>query len=175
VLFRSVIYGVPANNLRTPASSFVPMMPTVPTMPEISVAKRHDQLAAAKVSAFAYDRETREPVWQSGLSVARSKAKDSWIVGAGPFQSGTIYEGTQFAGQRLGFASLFARSAPTESEPIAEYREERLFTDLTPAVPPLPADVEPPGPVRAVEEQASPAEIERTGHTELNPRPVPAP
>ena len=30
-----------------------------------------------------------------------SKAKDLWVLGAGPFQRGTIYDGIKFAGDRL--------------------------------------------------------------------------
>ena len=41
------------------------------------------------------------PVWQSGTSLARSEASGIWIMGAGPFQRGSIYDGTQFAGNRL--------------------------------------------------------------------------
>jgi hypothetical protein len=50
---------------------------------------------------FAYDRDSRTPVWQSGTSVAISDAKNVWVLGAGPFQRGTIYNGTRFAGSRL--------------------------------------------------------------------------
>ena len=57
--------------------------------------------AAAKVSVFAYDRETREPLWQSGIAQAGSSARDTWILGIGPIQYGTIYNGTRFAGKRF--------------------------------------------------------------------------
>ena len=57
--------------------------------------------AAAKVSVFAYDRETREPIWQSGIAQAGSSARDTWILGVGPLQYGTIYGGTRFAGKRI--------------------------------------------------------------------------
>jgi hypothetical protein len=97
----SVIYGMPANNIFANASNVIPGSPTLPTIPEISVAKREMKSAAAKVSVFAYDRETREPIWQSGIAQAGSSARDTWILGVGPLQYGTIYGGTRFAGKRI--------------------------------------------------------------------------
>ena len=166
-----VTYGMPANNLLSAASTFVPMVPQVPTIPEIAFAKRHDQLAAAKVSVFAYTRETREPVWQSGVSVARSKAKDSWVLGAGPFQRGAIYKGTQFAGQRLGFPLFWQRPEPDETS-IAAYSEERFYADVA-GPPPQPPVAEGErssgGPTRTSQsdEEQKPAEIERASHEEV--------
>jgi hypothetical protein len=40
-------------------------------------------------------------VWQSGNRKVASRAKDSWLLGTGPFQRGEIYEGTAFAGEKL--------------------------------------------------------------------------
>ena len=97
----SMTYGLPANNFLSTASSVIPGSPSLPTIPEISVAKREMKSAAAKVSVFAYDRETREPLWQSGIAQAGSSARDTWILGVGPLQYGTIYNGTRFAGKRL--------------------------------------------------------------------------
>lgn len=97
----NVIYGMPANNLLANASSLVAGAPALPTIPEISIAKREMNSAAAKVAVFAYERESREPVWQSGVSQAGSSARDTWIFGIGPIQNGSIYGGTKFAGRKL--------------------------------------------------------------------------
>ena len=97
----TVTYGIPANNFLNSASSVSPGTPTLPSIPELSVAKREMKSAAAKVSVFAYDRETREPLWQSGIAQAGSSARDTWILGIGPLQYGNIYKGTRFAGKRL--------------------------------------------------------------------------
>jgi hypothetical protein len=96
-----VTYGIPPSKSISSAASVLPNVPDIPTMPEIALAKRQDQVGAAKVAVFAYDRITRVPVWQSGTSVAMSDAKNTWFLGAGPFQSGTIYKGTRFAGSKL--------------------------------------------------------------------------
>ena len=97
----SVIYGMPANNILANASSLVAGAPALPTIPEISLAKREMNSAAAKVAVFAYDRLSREPVWQSGVSQAGSSARDTWVMGIGPIQNGSIYGGTKFAGRKL--------------------------------------------------------------------------
>lgn len=100
-----VTYGIPANGLLSTAATLVPNSPPLPTIPEISVAKKHDQLGAAKIAVFAYHRESGLPLWQSGIATARSDAKDVWVLGAGPFQRGSIRKSTQFAGSELGFSS----------------------------------------------------------------------
>ncbi|REJ86450.1 MAG: hypothetical protein DWQ34_27355 [Planctomycetota bacterium] len=121
-----IVYGVPANNALSAASSVVPNTPPLPTIPEISFARREDQAAAAKIAAFAYHRESREPVWQSGLSLARSTSKDTWLLGAGPFERGTIHDGWYFAGSRFRFPLLRRKPKPLPA-PVAAYSKEMLF------------------------------------------------
>jgi hypothetical protein len=93
-----LLWGVPATTL--PAGGA--MLPLVPTsIPELSLMKRTHQQGVCKVAVFAYDRISGHPVWQSGIRQQVSKAKDTWVFGTGPFQRGTIYDGTKFAGERL--------------------------------------------------------------------------
>jgi hypothetical protein len=122
-----VNYGIPGSNGITAAATLVANAAPLPSLPEISFARKTDDSAATKVAVFAYDRVTREPVWQSGLSVARSRAQARWLLGAGPFQSGTIYEGTQFAGRKLGASSL--KGATPEPPPPGEqqYRSFAVY------------------------------------------------
>ncbi len=93
-----VTFGIPENNTLSSAASFVPGAPSVPSIPEIAIAKREARKAASKVAAFAYNRETREAVWQSGVSPSISTARDTWVLGVGPIQSGTVKRGSRFAG-----------------------------------------------------------------------------
>lgn len=93
----SVLVGVPQVNL-PPAVSAVGL-PTA--LPEIPLIKKTQQSAVTKILLFAYNRRTGRPLWQSGAVLAKSDASDVWIFGTGPFQKGTIYQGTQFAGERL--------------------------------------------------------------------------
>lgn len=117
---REVVYGLPASNAlkaAADAAAAVSAAPSaIPSIPEMSIARREDHAAAAKISCFAYHRETREPVWQSGLAIAKSKAKDTYILGAGPFQKGEIYKGVRFAGEDL--KSTFIPYGGGKSNPV---------------------------------------------------------
>ncbi|MBI2480983.1 MAG: hypothetical protein HYV60_20820 [Planctomycetia bacterium] len=108
----------------------MPNAPTIPAIPELALAKREAQLGAAKIAVFAYERESRRPVWQSGTSRARSTAQNFWLFGAGPFPRGTVYEGTQFAGSRIGIPSLNEDGAPDETAPVL-YSEQFYFPRST--------------------------------------------
>lgn len=125
-----VVYGVPANQSLTTAATLVPNVPQVPSLPEISLAKKDAQLGAAKIAVFAYERESKRPVWQSGVAQAKSDAQDVWIMGAGPFQRGSIYKGTQFAGHRIRVPKLNDEPEYLEDRPIAlqqQYHFPRHF------------------------------------------------
>jgi uncharacterized protein DUF6655 len=92
-----LLFGVPSMNVPQ-----IPLVQPVPAaIPEIPIAKRKDQRGVAKIAVFAYHRKTGAPVWQSGLVHEESSANDVWILGAGPFQRGTIYDGTEFAGNAI--------------------------------------------------------------------------
>lgn len=96
-----ITYGIPRNNLLNAASTLVPNAPPVPAIPELSIARVDAYSGVAKVLVFAYDRETRDPIWQSGVARAEATSRNSWILGAGPFQKGTVHNGTRFAGTGL--------------------------------------------------------------------------
>jgi hypothetical protein len=83
----SVLLGVPQMNMPV----VVPGAPS--SIPEIPLVKRTDQSAVAKVAVYAFNRTTGERVWQSGTLEAKATSKDLWVLGAGPFQKGTIKKG----------------------------------------------------------------------------------
>ena len=120
-----VTYGMPANNLLSSAASILPGTPTVPTLPELSIAKRNEQMGAAKIGAFAYHRASGEPVWQSGIRQASSTAKDVWVMGAGPIQSGNIYKKTRFAGSKFGLS--FGDDGKSVAALPVDYHSEMHF------------------------------------------------
>ncbi len=133
----SMTYGLPANNFLSSASTVLPGTPSLPTIPEISVAKREMKSAAAKISVFAYDRETREPLWQSGIAQAGSSARDTWILGVGPLQKGNIYNGTRFAGKRLQSPSIQADDyRVTNQVNGVDHRGNHLFANKRLGNPP---------------------------------------
>jgi hypothetical protein len=91
------------------------------------LAKKEDLLGASKVALFAYHRETRLPVWQSGISVATSNARDGYILGMGPIQNGTIYHGTHFAGSRMQIPLLSNKQQKPPTRGLVSYFDEALF------------------------------------------------
>ena len=122
-----ITYGIPSSNGISTAASFLPSAPQIPMIPEMSVARKDDQLSAAKIALFAYNRQTKAPVWQSGMSVAKATAKDTWVFGAGPFQNGTIYDGAQFAGARFSLP-LLGRKKSEDFGPKISYFDEHIFS-----------------------------------------------
>jgi hypothetical protein len=94
-------YGMPASGALNSTAALFTSAPVLPAIPEISLAKRDERRAAVKIGVFAYNRESKEPVWHPGMVKGQSLAKSTWILGAGPFQQGTIYDETQFAGAPL--------------------------------------------------------------------------
>lgn len=124
-----VVFGIPANNSLSSAASLVPSAPALPSIPEISVARKNSQEAAAKIAIFAYHRETHRPVWQSGVAQAHSRAKDTWIMGAGPFQTGNIHDGTKFMDGELPLKLLTDGhdDVTGRADPLATYSREATY------------------------------------------------
>ncbi|MBT5020621.1 MAG: hypothetical protein HON04_17955 [Planctomicrobium sp.] len=125
-----VVYGIPSTSALNDAADAVAAfssVPKVPGIPELALAKRSNQIAAAKVAIFAYENESRQRVWQSGMSTGKSTAKDLWIFGAGPFQKGTIHQGNvRFAGSSLD-VPLLEDDRKGSHGPIASYRNATIF------------------------------------------------
>jgi hypothetical protein len=92
-----LLLGIPATKL--PQS--VPVQGVPHTIPEFALATKTEQRAVAKIAVFAYNRHTGKLVWQSGIIPVESKIENLWVLGAGPFQRGTIYKGTQPLGQKV--------------------------------------------------------------------------
>ena len=139
-----VVYGIPQASSLTSAASIISNSP-LPALPELSFGKSNAQSGIAKVIVFAYDRESRTPIWQSGIAKAESTSSNTWYLGAGPFQKGTIYEGMRFAGQKLPPAPnlnamtadnlLYNRDKNKPQSPVPptiEYGNEYVFETLTP-------------------------------------------
>jgi len=124
-----VTYGIPPSSGLAHATELVPGAPRIP-IPDISLAKKEDLLGASKVAVFAYDRETKIPVWQSGMSVATSNARDSYVMGMGPIQDGTIYHGTHFAGSRWQIPLLSGKSQNPPTRGLVSYYDEVQFDRL---------------------------------------------
>lgn len=125
-----LVYGIPSGSgIGSAASTAVAAttsVPLLPNLPELAFAKRKDHVAAVKVAAFAYHRETRQRAWQSGIALGKSSAHNYWLFGAGPFQRGDIHEGVQLAGKTVDIP--FASSEqPNSNGPISAYRQKMIF------------------------------------------------
>jgi len=117
-----LLFGIPA--IQMPQVALAPALPAA--IPEIPFAKRRDQRGVAKLAVFAYRRETGEPVWQSGIAMSESQANDIWVFGAGPFQRGTIYDRTRFAGGPVKPGDDEEEEAPRPQ--VASVDQEAVFS-----------------------------------------------
>jgi hypothetical protein len=82
-----VTYGIPGNAAAASATALLPTPVPVaaPGFPELSLGRRNHQAGTAKVGLFAYDRISREPVWQAGVKRGASDMRDTWFMGLGPY------------------------------------------------------------------------------------------
>lgn len=150
-----LLFGIPSMNMPS-----IPLVQPVPAaIPEIPIAKRKDQRGVAKIAVFAYHRATGTPVWQSGIVRQESSANDVWIFGAGPFQRGTIYDETMFAGKAIGSEPAKKGEIPKPREGTSVTRED-LFNS--------------PSAVLAKATKAKDAGVTLAAHQEVAPaNPVP--
>jgi hypothetical protein len=141
----SVTYGLPASNLLSTASVAFTGVPALPTIPEISLAKKELKSGASKIAVFAYTKDSRQPVWQSGIEQARSDSKDTWIMGVGPIQKGSIYTATQFAGSSIakGSSGVSQDSVKPLRDPV-DFRRSFLFASGLPEEEPPAVVTQPP-------------------------------
>lgn len=112
-------FGIPASTGLSQAASLMPTAPPIPAIPEMSVAKRHDETASAKMAIFAYDAKTGVPVWQSGNSTARSDARYIWFLGVGPFQTGSIFENPRYMKYGLRRPLVGDRDGDPHRQPVS--------------------------------------------------------
>lgn len=134
-----VTYGIPANSFIATAAQTIPGAPPVPIIPDLSVARREAREGASKVAAFAYDRITRQPVWQSGVSKASTTSRDTWVLGVGPIQTGSIRKGARWVGGGLEFGGRSANDSSPRNlyeRPPVNYQAEVRFEDGEPILGP---------------------------------------
>jgi hypothetical protein len=83
------------------------VVPGIPggSIPEIPFVKKSDQHAVAKMALFAYDRTSGQMVWNSGTMLSTSSAKDVYIGGIGPIQSGSIRKRNKRVGVNIPMIS----------------------------------------------------------------------
>jgi hypothetical protein len=119
----SLLVGIP----QTSTPGFGPIQSA--QIPEIPFARKTDQNGVAKVALFAYNRQTGRPVWQSGVVQALSTSKDVWVLGAGPFERGTIRRGTEFAGEPLALPSFGSAKRHEAGPPAIKVTEAAAWPE----------------------------------------------
>ncbi len=164
----SVLIGVPAVNL--PNMTGVPGVPTA--IPEIPFAKTTRQAGIAKIAMFAYNQSTGKPIWQSGAFPVMSDAKNTWLLGAGPFQRGSIYGGTRFAGSDNGIVPKDEESVVASTRAAIPVTAEAVFDEPPEQVAAVPEKAAtPPPPTAGAANSATPAKtgaapgVQQAGHS----------
>ncbi len=107
----SVLLGIPATSVTLKGNET--------STPELVLAKRSEQRGVAKLSVYAYERESGQPVWQSGEEHVASHARDRWLFGAGPWQDGEIHDEPAFAGRAIHKRNSKAASDAAPQDPAA--------------------------------------------------------
>ena len=121
-----VTYGIPGSAAMSTASAFLQSPVQAPAMPELSLGRRNHQQGTTKIGVFAYDRETREPVWQSGIAKGSSRARDLWVFGLGPFEQHSARPSA-----RRGKEDPSKGISTHEGDPLAAYQESVVFERAT--------------------------------------------
>ena len=171
---RDLLFGIPAAKI--PAVG--PMQGAPSSIPEIPLATKTEQHGVAKIAVFVYNRHTGRPVWQSGVIPVESKIKDIWVFGVGPFQRGSIYKGTRFAGQKVKVPLAPSGRKPEEIPPGPSVAKEAYFVEPEVSLAgngekPTPADSNSAGAHKAAE-QASPASYSAPASDSAPPPPGPS-
>jgi hypothetical protein len=124
-----VTFGVPETNVLANTAALIPGAPAIPRTGELAFARRESREAAVKVAAFAYDRKTRAPIWQSGVDSSLATATDTWVMGIGPFQGGTARGQTKLAGSDLKFGQKSATGSEEKhfDRPSVDYTAQMRF------------------------------------------------
>ena len=65
-------------------------LPGVVTLPEVRLLTRTRQSGSAKVGLVAYDAKSKQPLGPGGQSLASSDNSNWFVVGVGPYRSGTL-------------------------------------------------------------------------------------
>ncbi|MDO4570700.1 MAG: hypothetical protein Q4D38_09975 [Planctomycetia bacterium] len=138
-------------------------------VPEFAIAKKTVQKAIVKIGIFAYDAETRRPLWQSGNLLAESRAKNRWILGMGPFQTGEIYDTATFDGTPVAFP-LVDLNSEEEEKPVLVSDQVFYESGRVPSAPTAPLEVAEMEPApkegagaEAADVDAKPTEVAKEG------------
>ncbi len=157
-----LLFGIPATKL--PQS--VPVQGIPHTVPELALATKTEQRAVAKIALFAYNRHTGKMVWQSGVIPVESKIHNLWVLGAGPFQRGTVYGGTQSWGQKMR-VPFSGKTDRRWQPPIPSVAKEMHFVEDEPQLAER-RDGGKAQPLSTEQKAAGAGAVRSTGHSRLS-------
>lgn len=90
-------------------------------IPEVKFLSRNTQMGTAKIGLVCYDAKTGESIGAGGNSSALSHNKDTYVLGVGPFRSGSVVKTRErsvgfdgIGGSLLGSKNAFARHRPIQ-------------------------------------------------------------
>jgi hypothetical protein len=159
-----VTYGIPGSAAVASASALLASPIPAPALPELSLGRRNHQVGTAKIGLFAFDRVTREPVWQAGVRKGASEARDTWLLGLGPYHRRTSAESR---GARVA-TNKDTERASVPDDPLAAFSETVVFERaIRPGSAPAVASAQPATAPSAV----APASYSQP----VEPRPIPLP
>lgn len=123
---RSGVIGTNRNDsmFGVPSLSIPPVVPGIPTnTPEVALAKKTNQQAAAKIAVYARHQATGNRIWQSGVVTAETFEKNSWLFGIGPVQQSSYRDGPRFIGETVKVPFVASAEAQEEAGPILLHQE----------------------------------------------------
>jgi hypothetical protein len=118
-----LFFGIPAITLPAVGTGGVTQIPELPFY------KKTEQRGVTKLYMFVYNRDTGRPIWQSGSVPEESRAKAVWLAGTGPFQRGTIYDGTKFAGDKFDIPLIDFDKSHDGEEKRVSVADEAFFIE----------------------------------------------
>lgn len=86
----------------------IPGMPI--ELPEVKFASRNTQMGTAKIGLVCYDAKTGQAMGIGGESTALTHNNDTYVLGIGPFRSGSVLDERQKAVGFNGVGGSFMRS-----------------------------------------------------------------
>ena len=100
-------------------------------VPQTSVEFAGNGTSIPEINLFAYERQSGQPVWQSGIANVATHARDRWVMGAGPFQDGRIHDRVEFAGEKIN--GVWAKVIEDDEDVVATFdlMQPRVFADTT--------------------------------------------
>jgi hypothetical protein len=125
----NIVYGIPRSEAAAVLGAASNTGLALPLIPELAVGKSEYRQGFAKLNVFAYRLDDRSAVWQSGVAKSTASSRDTWVMGIGPFQKGSIYRDKQIGGYNR-LANVW--SAPPAAPNVPPYLLAQTYADRQP-------------------------------------------